>query len=100
MNKALPAWLEPYREQLTQFVRILDKWGFDLSDPQLHRVHIRLQEIGVKRRVWLVSKAGHDTPKNRARLDRTKRKRFWEIVKAWQDLLREERLAKSDRLKK
>ena len=45
-------------------------------------------------RVILVTKAGHADPRFANRLEARKRKRFWEIVKAWQSLLRED-LSKS-----
>lgn len=44
--------------------------------------------------VSLVTKAGHADPRFANRLDARKRKRFWEIVKAWQSLLGED-LSKS-----
>jgi len=37
--------------------------------------------------VTLVTPAGHTDPRNANRLDARKRKRFWEIVRAWQCLL-------------
>ena len=44
--------------------------------------------------VTLVTPAGHTDPRNANRLDARKRKRFWEIVRAWQCLLKED-LSKS-----
>lgn len=96
--KALPSWLEPFREELTLFVRWFDDADWDASDPMWQRVHIRLKNTGTERRIVMVTLAGHKALENRSRLDRVKRKRFWAVVAEWQGLLRGE-LEKSDRIK-